>query len=302
MKECVVFSGQGAQKQGMFLDLAEQYDVVKHVFEVAKEITGVDVLKLSEEGDMEVMSLTTNLQPMILACDIATWELCKLKGSKPDFFAGFSLGEYAALYAAGCLSLEDAFRVISVRAKAMQDAVPVGNGCMAAVLFQDEKPILEYFEKNEKQVWIANYNTKGQFSIAGEVNDFEKACEDLTNLGADVRRLAVSAPFHCKMMKPAGDAVEKMLSEIAFCDAKTPVISNYDGKASTSAEELKEKVIKQTYSAVQWIATMELMQAAGVDVYTECGPGRVLTGFAKMMGYENMDRRNVNSVKSYDKI
>lgn len=304
MKEAVVFPGQGVQKKGMFTELAAEHDAVKAVFEEASDVTGIDLLELCREGDEEKLNLTMNAQPAVLACDIAAWELYRQKRERPDYVAGFSLGEYAALYAAGCLSLRDVFRVIAVRAEAMQKAVPIGRGGMAAVLFDEgsRKKIDDYFDKNNKSVWIANYNTKGQIAITGKSNDLRLVCDELADMNVITKQLPVSAPFHCKLLEGVEEKLEEVLETVKINDAVIPVISNLDGLPETKAEILKRKAIKQAVNPVQWIKTMEYMDSKGVSVYIECGPGHTLGSFIKKMKFQDSRSYSINSVSSFREL
>lgn len=301
MKEAVVFPGQGVQKKGMFMDLAAEYDAVKKIFEEASDAAGIDLLELCREGGEEELSLTMNAQPAILACDIAAWELYRQKRGRPEYVAGFSLGEYAALYAAGCISLRDVFRVIAVRAEAMQKAVPVGEGGMAAVLFEEgsRKKIDDYFDKNNKEVWIANYNTKGQITITGKSRDVRQACDELADMNVLTKQLPVSAPFHCPLLDGVEEKLEEVLEKVKISDAMIPVISNLDGLPETKAEILKRKAIKQAVNPVQWIKTMEYMDSQGVSAYTECGPGHTLGNFIKKMKLEGSRCCSIHNINSF---
>lgn len=304
MKEAVVFPGQGVQKKGMFMDLAAEYDAVKKIFEEASDAAGIDLLELCREGGEEELSLTVNAQPAVLACDIAAWELYRRKRERPAYVAGFSLGEYAALYAAGCISLQDVFRVIAVRAEAMQKAVPVGRGGMAAVLFDEEswKKIDGYFDKNGKSVWIANYSTKGQITITGKSEDVRQACSELADMNVTTKQLPVSAPFHCKLLDGVEEKLEEALDAVKINDGVIPVISNLDGMPETKADILKRKAIKQAVNPVQWIKTMEYMDSQGVSAYTECGPGHTLGNFIKKMKFKDSRQYSINSLNSFRRL
>ena len=178
MKKAILFSGQGAQYKGMYVDLIETYNYIYNIFSEASYIVGVDLINMCRNGTAEEIALTQNLQPLILTCDIAAWELLKRSGVKPDYFAGYSLGEYAALYASGFFSFKDVMELVVVRANAMQKAVPIGIGEMAAIIFREPSVVDNYFDNLKKRVWISNKNTKGQYSISGITEEVENACED----------------------------------------------------------------------------------------------------------------------------
>ncbi|MGI6256696.1 MAG: ACP S-malonyltransferase [Anaerovoracaceae bacterium] len=301
MKKAVVFPGQGAQKPGMFMDLYESYDVVKTVFDQASQIIGNDLAQLCREGSREEMSLTVNSQPLILACGIAAWELYKMQNGRPEYLAGYSLGEYAALYAAGCISFTDVFKIIKIRAQAMQEAVPRGVGGMAAVIFSDEKKVTDYFHQNHRQVWIANYNTKGQVSIAGKIGDVQIACKELDALGIITKQLPVSAPFHCRLLEDAKIRIAEEIHRVSLMDAAVPVVTNVDGEAETDANAIRRKMVEQVVSPVQWIKTMDYLSDNGVTSFTECGPGHTLSNFIRKMRYGNIHQHNIEDLDSLRK-
>lgn len=301
MKKAVVFPGQGAQKPGMFMELYDNYEVTRRVFDHASEIVGKNLVELCREGSKEELSLTVNSQPLILACGIAAWELYRMQSGNPEYVAGFSLGEYAALYAAGCISFTDVFKIIKVRAQAMQDAVPRGVGGMAAVIYSDEEgesKVADYFDGNDREVWIANYNTKGQVSIAGKLQDVEIACEELGELGIITKQLPVSAPFHCRLLEEARIRMSEEIAKISLNDAMIPVVTNVDGVADTAANIIREKMVEQVVAPVQWIKTMIYLKDNGVTSFTECGPGRTLSNFVRKMRFSDVSYYNIEDLNS----
>ncbi len=298
MKKAILFSGQGAQYPGMFVDLIEKYDYVKKIFSDASDIVGIDLINLSKNGIAEEMSLTQNLQPLILTCDIAAWELLKRNGVSADYFAGYSLGEYAALYASEFLSFIDVMKLIVVRANAMQTAVPVGVGGMAAVIFSDQSVVDNYFERLDKKVWISNKNTKGQYSISGTGEDLESVCEDLKKLGIFVKKVPVSVPFHCVLLKPAADIIKNKLDEIGINEVSIPIVMNFDGKTETNIQEIKDKLYFRSFHTVQWIDTLNFLYSRNVTCFIECGPGHTLTNFTRRMRFENVQVHNVENEES----
>lgn len=301
MKKAILFSGQGAQYPGMFVDLIEKYDYIKEIFFEASDIVGIDLINLCKNGTIEEMSRTQNLQPLILTCDIAAWELLKRNGVSADYLAGYSLGEYAALYASGFISFIDVMKLIVVRANAMQTAVPVGVGGMAAVIFSDQSVVDNYFERLDKKVWISNKNTKGQYSISGIAEDLESACEELKKLGVLVKKVPVSVPFHCELLKPAADTIKNKIEQINVNDVSVPIVMNFDGTMETNIQEIKNKLYLQSFHTVQWIETLDCMYSSNITCFVECGPGHILTNFTRRMRFENVQVYNVENDETLQK-
>lgn len=301
MKNAILFSGQGAQYPGMFVELIEKYDFVREIFEDASSIVNINLINLCRSGSKEELSLTENLQPLILACDIASWKLLENERVKADFFAGYSLGEYAALYASGFISFKDVFELITVRAQAMQTSMPVGTGGMAAVIFTDGAVVDNYFVDLDKKVWISNKNTKGQYSIAGLKNDLKDVCADLTKMGVLIKKVPVSVPFHCELLKPAADIILNKLKTIDVHTSSVPIVVNYDGKPETNVVKIKEKVYYQSFNAVQWIDTMSFLYENDVKSFIECGPGHTLSNFARRMRFNDAAIYNVENEVSFQK-
>lgn len=300
MGKAVLFSGQGAQTPGMFTDMYDKYEKVREVFDRASKIVGFDIEDMCRNGSIEKLSETEICQPVTLACDIAAWELLKEKGFKPDHVAGFSLGEYGALYAAGVLSFEDVFRLIRVRANAMAGALPKGQGAMAVVVFSDPQPVEQYFEDCKYNVSIANYNTKGQYTISGLAPDLESVEKELKERGIMVKRIPTSSAFHTKYMLPATEPLSDEMSKCSFRKPQIPIIMNYDGSNTEDVEEIQKKALLQTSNPVQWIKTLEYLNSQDVSEYYECGPGRTLTGFVKKMRFENVTLININRADNID--
>ncbi len=301
MKDAIVFSGQGAQYPGMFVDLIESYDCVKQIFEDASDIIKIDLIDLCRNGTKEQMALTENLQPLVLTCDIAAWEIIK-RNVNADFFAGYSLGEYAALYAAGVISFKDVMELIVVRANAMQSAVPVGKGGMAAVIFSDADVVDSYFENLDKQVWISNRNTNGQYTIAGLADDLGQVSKDLAAKGVIVKQIPVSVPFHCKLLLPAAEVIKEKLDQITINEPNVPIVMNYDGQIETDIQSIKQKMYYQAFNTVQWIDTLKCLNANGVTRFIECGPGHTLTNFVKRMRMQDVVALNVENSSTLEKV
>lgn len=276
-----LFSGQGAQSPGMMKDLYETSVAAKTVFDTADRVLGRSISDLCFTGLQEDLNLTHNTQPCILAADLAAYAALTESGVKPDAVAGFSLGEYAALVAAGVISIEDAFKVIQIRADAMQEAVPVGKGAMAAIMKLTPDEVQALCDEVDGYVIPANYNSPAQTVVSGEV----EAVAQLLSLAKERKiravSLPVSAPFHCKLMEPARKRLETELESISFANVSIPIFMNIDGKAHTDAGDIQQCVLGQTVSPVQWVKTLNNLSNSGISIYIELGPGKTLTGLVQ---------------------
>ncbi len=281
MKIALLFSGQGAQYPGMFRDLYTEA-AAREVFDLADESLKRSISRLCFEGSQEELNLTENTQPCVLAADMAAGRILKKHGLKAEAVAGFSLGEYAALEYAGVLEEKDIFPLIQLRANAMQRAVPAGEGTMAALVGVSPEEALRLCKKvTDGYVVPANYNSLVQTVISGEAKGVDEAIKLAAAEGISAVPLAVSAPFHCKMMKPAADELAKKLENITVHEANLPVYMNYTGGVLKGVEDVKELLVKQAYNPVQWVKILQGMQKAGIDTFIECGPGRTLSGLVK---------------------
>ena len=285
MKTAFLFPGQGSQKVGMVQDLFENYDSVKALIKEADETLGFSISKMMFEGpDTELMK-TEFTQPAILTASVAVWQVLKEHGLTPDIVAGHSLGEYSALVAAGAISFADAVHTVHLRGRFMQEAVPLGEGGMAAVIGSNPETIVKVCSEvstEDLPVQAVNFNCPGQVVIAGATAAVEKACEALKEAGA--RRaimLKVSAPFHSTLMEPAALRLKEVLDKIDIHDTTIPVVANVNAKEETKADEIRKNLVDQAAHPVHWEESIRNMVAGGVDMTVEAGPGTVLTGFMK---------------------
>lgn len=304
-KVAFIFPGQGSQKVGMCKDFYDNYDCAKKVFERADEALGFSISKLCFEGPEEDLRLTKNTQPAILTCSIAALAVMREHGLECEIAGGHSLGEYSALVAAGVMSLQDAVVAVCKRGQFMQEAVPVGEGAMAAVMGLTPEEITEICQKVEEEcgeaVQAVNFNCPGQVVIAGATKAVEKAGVALKAAGAKrALPLPVSAPFHSTLMKPAAERLKEVLDQIEFHDAKFPVVANVTAEPVTKAEEIRGLLVKQAASPVKWEMSMQNMIRNGFDTYVEVGPGKVLTGFTRKID-RVMNALNVEDMASLEK-
>ncbi|MFP3718148.1 ACP S-malonyltransferase [Bacillus safensis] len=284
-KIALLFPGQGSQKIGMGKDLFDQEAVSKAVFEEADNTLGFDLSSMIFEGDAEELTLTFNAQPALLTTSIAILKKFEESGIKADYAAGHSLGEYTALVAAGALSFKDAVYAVSKRGELMNEAVPAGEGAMAAILGLDKAALEEVTKEVTESghlVELANLNCPGQIVISGTAKGVELASEKAKEKGAKrAIALEVSGPFHSALMKPAAEKFTDVLSKLDIADAKTPVISNVTADIVTSRDEIETKLIEQLYSPVRFEESVERLIDLGVTTFIEIGPGKVLSGLVK---------------------
>lgn len=303
-KLAFVFPGQGAQAVGMGKDLFDQYDAAKKIFAEADEALGYSIKDMCFEGPADELKLTANTQPAILTVSVIVNEILKEHGIQPDVAGGHSLGEYSALVAAGVLSFRDAVVLVHKRGQYMQEAVPVGEGGMAAIIGLDDETIAAACAKASKEageVQPVNFNCPGQTVIAGTTKGVEKAVEELKAAGAKKAVvLPVSAPFHSTLMKPAAEKLAAELDKVEIRDAAFPVVSNYTGKLETAAEEIKENLVAQADHPVRWIACVNTMKEFGADTFVEAGPGRTLCGFNRRID-RSLKSLNVENLESLQK-
>jgi [acyl-carrier-protein] S-malonyltransferase len=285
-----VFPGQGSQSVGM-LDAWGDHPAVRDTLKEASDALGEDIGRLVREGPKEALALTTNTQPVMLVAGIAAYRAWRAEGgAEPAVVAGHSLGEYTALVAAGSLALADAAPLVRFRAQAMQEAVPVGTGAMAAILGLDARKVIEGCAEalrmlgtnSGEAVEAANFNDPAQTVIAGSKAAVDKACEVLKGMGAKrALLLPVSAPFHSSLMKPAAEKLRERLASTAIQAPRIPVVNNIEVKVETDPGRIRGALYEQAFGPVRWVECVRAIQARGVDTIIECGPGKVLAGLVK---------------------
>lgn len=285
-----VFPGQGSQAVGM-LDAWGHHPAVHETLAEASQALGEDIARLIHEGPKEALALTTNTQPVMLVAGVAAYRAWRAEGgAAPAVVAGHSLGEYAALVAAGALTLAQAAPLVRFRAQAMQEAVPVGVGAMAAILGMEAAGVIDgcreasaSFGTGSKEVVEAvNFNDPAQTVIAGSKAAVDKACEVLKAAGAKrALPLPVSAPFHSSLMKPAADRLREQLAATAIATPAIPVVNNIDVATEADADRIRDALYRQAFGPVRWVECVRAIQARGIDTLVECGPGKVLAGMTK---------------------
>ena len=299
-KIAFIFPGQGAQTCGMGQDFYEQTETGKRIFDKATELMGFSMPQLCfEENDR--LDITEYTQAAMVTASIAMMRVLEENGINPDVAAGLSLGEYCALAAAGVMSDEDAIRTVRQRGILMQEAVPVGEGAMAAILALDASAIEEVTGAMEG-VWIANYNCPGQIVISGEKAAVEDACEKLKAAGAKrAVMLNVSGPFHSGMLADAGERLGEVLSQVELHEPQIPYVANVTAQYVKSAAEVKELLTRQVSSSVRWQQSVEAMIADGVDTFIEIGPGKTLAGFMRKIS-RDVKTLNVEKLEDISKV
>jgi [acyl-carrier-protein] S-malonyltransferase len=283
MKLALVFPGQGSQSVGMLKGYGAQ-----EVVDEARRILGGEFITLLDQGPAEQLDLTVNTQPAMLTGGYAAYTAWRaLGGPEPEVVAGHSLGEYSALVAAGALKFADALPMVRFRAQAMQEAVPAGQGAMAAILSLDAEKVKQACAEAGGVVQAVNFNSPEQIVIAGEKAAVQRAGERCSALGAKrVVPLPVSAPFHSSLMKPAGDRLRGYLEKVAISSPKVKLVNNVDVKVETTGDAIKDALVRQASSPVRWVETIRAMRAQGVTHVFECGPGKALAGMVKRIDRE----------------
>lgn len=284
-KIAFIFPGQGSQVVGMGQEFVLNEPACKEFYDQADQLLAIELSKLMLEGPQEELTLTYHAQPALLTTGVMIADKLKRAGIEPDFTAGHSLGEYAALVASGVMTFADGVQAVHKRGIFMNEAVPAGEGAMAAVLGleRDElKQVTDEVSQNGEVVQLANLNCPGQIVISGTAKGVEMASEKAKEAGARrVISLVVSGPFHSELMRPAASKLQQMLSEIQMQDAVIPVIANVNAQPVTASSVISNLLVEQLYSPVLWEDSVRTLLAEGVDVFIECGPGKVLSGLVK---------------------
>jgi [acyl-carrier-protein] S-malonyltransferase len=280
-----VFPGQGSQTVGMLADLAAAYPLVEETFREASDTLGYDLWQLVSQGPAEELNKTWQTQPALLAASVAIYRVWQQQdGEQPVLMAGHSLGEYSALVCAGVLNFADAIKLVELRGKLMQEAVPEGTGAMQAIIGLDDAAIRQACEESAQGQVVSpvNFNSPGQVVIAGNKEAVERAGAACIAAGAKrALPLPVSVPSHCALMKPAADKLAIALQDITFNAPSVPLINNVDVKAESDADAIRHALVRQLYSPVRWTESVEAMASQGVTQLMEMGPGKVLTGLTK---------------------
>ncbi|GDX06747.1 ACP S-malonyltransferase [Buttiauxella selenatireducens] len=280
-----VFPGQGSQAVGMLAEIAAANPIVEATFREASDALGYDLWTLTQQGPAEELNKTWQTQPALLTASVALWRVWQQQGGKtPAMMAGHSLGEYSALVCAGVMDFADAVRLVELRGKLMQEAVPAGTGAMYAIIGLDDASIAKACDEAAQGEVVSpvNFNSPGQVVIAGNKDAVERAGAACKAAGAKrALPLPVSVPSHCALMKPAADKLAVALENITFNAPSVPVVNNVDVKCETSPEAIRSALVRQLYSPVQWTKSVEFMAAQGVTQLLEVGPGKVLTGLTK---------------------
>jgi [acyl-carrier-protein] S-malonyltransferase len=284
-KIALVFPGQGSQSVGMLSALATKFPLIKEIYAQASTVLGYDLWQLVAFGPKEQLDQTMYTQPALLAGEVALWRvLCEQLDINPAFLCGHSLGEYSALVCAKALDFEDAIKLVAERGLLMQQAVDATHGAMAAIIGLNDAQVIAICEEAAQGEVLApaNYNSIGQTVISGTIFAVERAVVIAKNAGAKIAKLLpVSVPSHCELMKPAADKLEMYLNSVTISTPKIAVIGNADITAYKNADNIRKGLVKQLYSPVRWVETIQFLFAEGIDCLIECGPGKVLGGLNK---------------------
>lgn len=301
-KFAMVFPGQGSQSVGMLAELATEFPLVEDTFRQASEVLGYDLWQLVQQGPAEALNKTWQTQPALLTASVAIFRVWQEKYPQftPALMAGHSLGEYSALVCAGALDFQDAVKLVELRGKLMQQAVPEGSGAMYAIIGLDNESIINACKEAEQGevVSAVNFNSPGQVVIAGAKAAVERSAAACKAAGAKrALPLAVSVPSHCALMKPAADQLSVSLESIAIKAPQIPVINNVDVKTAGETQEIRTALVRQLYSPVRWTESVEKMVQSGIEVLIELGPNKVLTGLTPRI-VKTLQAQAVNDVTS----
>ena len=298
-----VFPGQGSQSVGMLAELAAGDAHVRAAFDEASEGAGADLWSLSQQGPEEQLNKTEFTQPALLAAGVAAWRVWQARGGvQPALFAGHSLGEYAALVAAGALSLHDGAKLVRLRGQLMQDAAPAGTGAMAAVLGAEDALVLDVCKEasGDDIVVPANFNSPGQIVIGGHAAAVDRALELLAARGVrKAVKLAVSVPSHTPLMREAANRLSEAMNTLAWSAPDRPVVQNVDAEVHEGVQSIRDALVRQLYLPVQWTGCVQALTARGTTRIAECGPGKVLTGLVKRID-KSLDARAIGTPAEMD--
>ncbi|TKJ91506.1 [acyl-carrier-protein] S-malonyltransferase [Paenibacillus sp. CFBP13512] len=304
-KIAFVFPGQGAQKVGMAKDVYDALPQAAELFKTADEVLGFSISELAFEGPEEQLKQTANTQPALLTASIALFEALKSKNITPDYVAGHSLGEYSALVAANALDFDQAVAIVRARGQYMEQAVPSGQGAMAAVLGAEREPLAALcaeISATGHAVELANVNCPGQIVVSGSVEGVNAVAARVKEIGGKrAIMLEVSGPFHSSLMKSAADQLSERLQTVSFRDAIVPVVANVTAKTVTQGSDIQALLVEQVYSPVLWEDSVRFLIHEGVDTFIEIGPGNVLTGLIKKID-KNVRLINISSLESIEAL
>ena len=285
MSFSIIFPGQGSQAVGMMSKLAEQHSLVKELFVEASDVLGVDLWAMTQDGPLEALSQTENTQPALLTAGVAAWRVWQsLGGQNPNMMAGHSLGEYTALVCAGALSFSEGVALVRDRGRYMQQAVPAGQGAMAAIIGLEDQVVIDVCAKTADGdvLQAVNFNAPGQVVIAGSAAAIERATVTMKEAGAKrALPLPVSIPAHSRLMTPASERLAERIAGMSVSLPTIPVLHNCNVKVAESAEQVAQNLVTQLDSPVRWVETVNAMHTQGVDRFIESGPGKVLGGMVK---------------------
>ncbi|MBC8954179.1 ACP S-malonyltransferase [Xenorhabdus sp. PB62.4] len=297
----MVFPGQGSQSLGMLANLAAEFPLVEQTFAEASAVLGYDLWALVQQGPAEELNKTWKTQPALLAASVAIWRVWQEKeGKAPSMMAGHSLGEYSALVCAGVIEFQQAIKLVELRGKLMQDAVPEGQGAMYAIIGLDNESIAKACEESAQGQVVSpvNFNSPGQVVIAGDKDAVERAGAACKAAGAKrALPLAVSVPSHCALMKSAAEQLASALQEVVFNQPQLPVVNNVDVKVEQSADAIRDALVRQLYNPVRWAESVEYIAEQNIAQLLEIGPGKVLTGLTKRI-VDTLSAVAVNDVSS----
>lgn len=305
-KFAIVFPGQGSQAVGMLAELATEYPIVEETFQQASSVLGYDLWQLVQQGPAEELNKTWQTQPALLAASVAIYRVWQQKYPylKPEVMAGHSLGEYSALVCAGVIDFQDGIKLVQLRGKLMQQAVPEGTGAMYAIIGLDNESIVQACKASEQGeiVSAVNFNSPGQVVIAGAKVAVERAAVACKEAGAKrALPLAVSVPSHCALMKPAAEELAVALEKMTFSIPQIPVINNVDVKAENETTKIRTALVRQLYSPVRWTEIVENMAREGIELLFEMGPNKVLTGLTSRIVKE-LNAKAVNDLSSLNTV